>query len=69
MVGNEVRKEDAAAYLRSQGIKADVSNGVVVAYMPLQDALKPKAMDKLRKMLAGIGYVGSCGINPEVEDE
>ena len=69
MVGNEVSKEDAAAYLRSQGLKADVSNGVVVAYMPLHDALKPKAMDKLRKMLAGIGYVGSCGIKPEVEDE
>ena len=69
MIGNEVSKEDAAAYLRSQGLKADVSNGVVVAYMPLQDALKPKAMDKLRNMLAGIGYVGSCGIKPEVEDE
>jgi len=46
-----------------------VSNGVVVAYMPLADALKPKAMDKLRKMLAGIGYTASCGIKPEVEDE
>ena len=69
MVGNEVRKEDAAAYLRSQGIKADVSNGVVVAYMPLQDALKPKAMDKLRKILAGIGYTASCSIKPEVEEE
>ena len=69
MIGNEVSKEDAAAYLRSQGLKADVSNGVVVAYMPLQDALKPKAMDKLRNMLAGIGYVGSCGIKPELEDE
>lgn len=69
MIGNEVSKEDAAAYLRSQGLKADVSNGVVVAYMPLQDALKPKAMDKLRKMLAGIGYTGSCGIKPEVEEE
>ena len=55
MIGNEVSKEDAAAYLRNQGLKADVSNGVVVAYMPLVDALKPKAMDKLRKMLAGIG--------------
>ena len=51
MVGNEVSKEDAAAYLRSQGLKADVSNGVVVAYMPLQDALKPKAMDKLRQSM------------------
>ena len=69
MVGNEVSKEDAAAYPRSQGLKADVSNGVVVAYMPLQDALKPKAMDKLRKMLAGMGYIGSGGIKPEVEDE
>ena len=69
MVGHEVSKEDAAAYLRSQGIKADVSNGVVVAYMPLADALKPKAMDRLRKMLAGIGYVGSCGIKPEGDDE
>lgn len=69
MVGNEVSKEDAAAYLRSQGLKADVSNGVVVAYMPLADALKPKAMDKLRKMLAGIGYTASFGIKPEVEEE
>ena len=69
MIGNEVSKEDAAAYLRSQGLKADVSNGVVVAYMPLQDALKPKAMDKLRNMLARIGYLGSCGIKPELEDE
>ena len=69
MVGNEVSKEDAAAYLRSQGLKADVSNGVVVAYMPLADALKPKAMDKLRKMLAGIGYTASFGIKPEVVDE
>ena len=69
MIGSEVSKEDAAAYLRNHGLKADVSNGVVVAYMPLADALKPKAMDKLRKMLAGIGYTGSCGIKPEVEDE
>ena len=69
MIGNEVGKVDAAAYLRSQGLKAEVSNGVIVAYMPLADALKPKAMDKLRKMLAGIGYVGSCGIKPEVEEE
>ena len=69
MIGNEVSKEDAAAYLRNQGLKAEVSNGVVVVYMPLQDALKPKAMDKLRKMLAGIGYTGSCGIKPEVGDE
>lgn len=53
MIGNEISKEDAAAYLRSQGLKAEVSNGVVVAYMHLQDALKPKAMEKLRKMLAG----------------
>ena len=68
MIGNEISKEDAAAYLRSHGLKAEVSNGVVVAYMPLQDALKPKAMEKLRKMLAGIGYTGSCGIKPEVED-
>jgi hypothetical protein len=30
-------KEDAAAYLRSQGLKAEVSNGVVMAYMPLAD--------------------------------
>lgn len=69
MIGNEVSKEDAAAYLRNQGLKTEVSNGVVVAYMPLQDALKPKAMEKLRKMLAGIGYTGSCGIKPEVEDD
>ena len=69
MVGNEVSKEDAAAYLRNQGLKAEVSNGVVVAYMPLADALKPKAMDKLRKMLAGIGYTASCGIKQEVEDD
>ena len=69
MVGNEVSKEDAAAYLRSQGLKAEVSNGVVVAYMPLADALKPKAMEKLRKMLAGIGYTGSSGIKLEVKDE
>lgn len=68
MIGNEVSKEDAAAYLRSQGLKAEVSNGVVMAYMPLTDALKPKAMDKLRKMLAGIGYTASCSIKPEVED-
>lgn len=53
MIGNEISKEDAAAYLRNQGLKAEVSNGVVVAYMPLADALKPKAMEKLRKMLAG----------------
>ena len=46
-----------------------MSNGVVVAYMPLADALKPKAMDKLRKMLAGIGYTASCGIKPDVEDD
>lgn len=69
MIGSEVSKEDAAAYLRNQGLKTEVSNGVVVAYMPLQDALKPKAMEKLRKMLAGIGYTASCGIKPEVEDE
>ena len=69
MIGNEVSKEDAAAYLRSQGLKAEVSNGVVVAYMPLADALKPKAMEKLRKMLAGIGYTESCGTKPEVEDD
>ena len=69
MIGSEVSKEDAAAYLRNQGLKAEVSNGVVVAYMPLQDALKPKAMEKLRKMLAGIGYTASCGIKPEVEDD
>lgn len=68
MIGREVSKEDAAAYLRNQGLKAEVSNGVVVAYMPLQDALKPKAMEKLRKMLAGIGYTASCGIKPEVEE-
>lgn len=47
MIGNEVSKEDAAAYLRNQGLKAEVSGGVVVVYMPLADALKPKAMDKL----------------------
>lgn len=69
MIGNEISKEDAAAYLRSQGLKAEVSNGVVVAYMPLQDALKPKAMDRLRKMLAGIGYTASCSIKPKVEEE
>lgn len=69
MIGNEISKENAAAYLRNQGLKAEVSNGVVVAYMPLQDALKPKAMEKLRKMLAGIGYTASCGIKPEVVDE
>lgn len=69
MIGNEISKEDAAAYLRNQDLKAEVSNGVVVVYMPLQDALKPKAMEKLRKMLAGIGYTGSCGIKPEVEEE
>ena len=69
MIGSEVSKEDAAAYLRNHGLKADVSNGVVVAYMTLADALKPKAMDKLRKMLAGIGYTSSCSIKPEVEDE
>lgn len=69
MIGNEISKEDAAAHLRSQGLKAEVSNGVVMAYMPLADALKPKAMEKLRKMLAGIGYTGSSGIKPEVEDE
>lgn len=69
MIGSEVSKEDAAAYLRSQGLKADVSNGVVVAYMPLADALKPKAMEKLRQMLAGIGYKASCGIKPEIIDE
>lgn len=69
MIGNEISKEDAVAYLRSHGLKAEVSNGVVVVYMPLADALKPKAMDKLRKMLAGIGYTASCGIKPEVEDE
>lgn len=69
MIGREVSKEDAAAYLRSQGLKADVSNGVVIAYMPLADALKPKAMDKLRKMLVGIGYTASFGIKPEVEEE
>ena len=69
MIGSEVSKDDAAAYLRNHGLKADVSNGVVVAYMPLADALKPKAMDKLRKMLAGIGYKASCGIKPEVEDD
>ncbi len=69
MIGNEISKEDAAAYLRNQGLKAEVSNGVVVAYMPLQDALKPKAMEKLRKMLAGIGYTASCGIKPEMEDD
>lgn len=69
MIGNEVSKEDAAAYLRNQGLKAEVSNGVVVAYMPLADALKPKAMDKLRKMLAGIGYTASCSSKPEKEAE
>jgi hypothetical protein len=69
MIGSEASKEDAAAYLRSQGLKAEVSNGVVVAYMPLADALKPKAMEKLRKMLTGIGYTASCSIKPEVEDE
>ena len=69
MIGNVISKEDAAAYLRNQGLKAEVSNGVVVAYMPLQDSLKPKAMERLRKMLAGIGYTASCGIKPEVEDE
>jgi hypothetical protein len=69
MIGNEVSKEDAAAYLRNHGLKAEVSNGVVVTYMPLADALKPKAMEKLRKMLAGIGYTASCGIKSEVEDE
>lgn len=69
MIGNEVSKEDAAAYLRNQGLKAEVSNGVVMVHMPLADALKPKAMQKLRKMLAGIGYTASCGIKPEVEDE
>lgn len=69
MIGNEISKDDAAAYLRSQGLKAEVSNGVVVAYMPLADALKPKAMEKLRKMLAWIGYTASCGIKPEVEEE
>lgn len=69
MIGNEISKENAAAYLRNQGLKAEVSNGVVVAYMPLADALKPKAMDKLRKMLAGIGYTASCSIKPEVEDD
>lgn len=69
MIGSEISKEDAVAYLRNQGLKAEVSNGVVVAYMPLADALKPKAMDKLRKMLAGIGYIASCGIKPEVEDD
>lgn len=69
MIGNEVSKEDAAAYLRSQGLKAEVSNGVVMAYMPLADALKPKAMEKLRKMLAGIGYMASCSIKPEKEAE
>lgn len=69
MIGNEVSKEDAAAYLRNQGLKAEVSNGVVVAYMSLADALKPKAMDKLRKMLAGIGYTASCSIKPEKEAE
>lgn len=69
MIGNVISKEDAAAYLRSQGLKAEVSNGVVMAYMPLADAPKPKDMDKLRKMLAGIGYTASCGIKPEVEDE
>lgn len=69
MIGSEVSKEDAAAYLRNQGLKAEVSNGVVVAYLPLADSLKPKAMEKLRKMLAGIGYTGSCGIKPEVEDD
>ena len=68
MIGSEISKEDAEAYLRNQGLKAEVSGGVVVAYMPLQDALKPKAMDKLRKMLAGIGYTASCSIKPEVED-
>ena len=69
MIGNEISKEDAAAYLRSQGLKAEVSNGVVVVYMPLADALKPKAMEKLRKMLAGIGYTASCSIKPEKEAE
>lgn len=69
MIGNEVSKEDAATYLRSQGLKAEVSNGVVVVHMPLEDALKPKAMEKLRKMLAGIGYTASCGIKPEKEAE
>lgn len=64
MIGNEVSKEDAAAYLRNQGLKAEVSNGVVAAY-----TLKPKAMEKLRKMLAGIGYTASCSIKPEVEDD
>ena len=68
MIGSEISKEDAEAYLRNQGLKAEVSGGVVVAYMPLQDALKPKAMAKLRKMLAGIGYTASCSIKPEVED-
>ena len=68
MIGSEISKEDAEAYLRNQGLKAEVSGGVVVAYMPLQDALKPQAMDKLRKMLAGIGYTASCSIKPEVED-
>ena len=69
MIGSEISKEDAAAYLRSQGLKAEVSNGVVVVHMSLADALKPKAMEKLRKMLAGIGYTASCGIKPEIDDE
>lgn len=43
--------------------------GGVVAHMLLENALKPGTMKKLRKMLAGIGYAGSCGIKPELEDE
>lgn len=65
MIGNKVSKEDAAAYLRSIGKDAEVSGGVVVMYVPLEDALKPKAMANLRKTLAGIGYTASCGIKPK----
>lgn len=65
MIGNKISKEDAAAYLRNIGKDAEVVNGVVVVYMPLEDALKPRTMANLRKTLAGIGYTASCGIKPK----
>ena len=40
-----------------------------VIKIKLTNGVKAKAMDKLRKMLAGIGYTASCSIKPEVEEE
>ena len=61
----KVSKENAAAWLRNIGYKAEVENGAVIAYLDMDDFLSAKAKRTIGQTLCSIGYTGSWGIKPK----